>query len=56
MDKSTYKEGQSMSDTAKWFIDHTTNLDATSLSPFQETAIEGIAITIFFLLLIMLFK
>ena len=38
---SKYKDGEHMYDSAEWFIETFTNLDASSLSPFEETTISG---------------
>ena len=53
---SKYVEGKSMTDSGKWIIEHATNLDATSLTPFQETTIEGMAVIIIMLFAVLIFK
>jgi len=56
MDESKYKLGEKMSEFSMQIIDTFTNLDPNSLSPYQETMMQGMGIIITFLILILLFK
>ena len=42
MDESKYKEGENITSFSEWIINNLTNIDISSLTPFQETTIEGI--------------
>jgi hypothetical protein len=51
MDVSKYQPGKGMSDASEWLITNITNIDPASLTPYQETMLEG-SIMIFLLILI----
>ena len=56
MDGSKYQPDEKMNAFSKWIIDNATGLDAQSLSPFQETIINGQAILMIMLFIIIVLK
>jgi len=51
-----YQEGHSMDAITKWVIENMTNLDASSLTAFEETTISGICIIMVLQFVVILFK
>ncbi len=51
---SEYAEGEKIGSLTRWAIDHMTNLEVDSLSPFEETTISGIIILFVFQMIIIL--
>ena len=49
---SKYAEGEEIGYLTRWMIDHMTNLDVDTLSPFEETTISGIIILFVFQMII----
>ena len=56
MDDSKYQPDKSMTESSDWLINHMTNVDPSSLSPYQETMLEGLAVLMVMNFLILLFK
>jgi len=53
---SKYQSGKSMDGLSEWIINNLTNIDPTSLTPYQETMLEGQVVLSIVVFVILLFK
>ncbi len=55
MDNSKYTPGESLNSVGQWLIEHMTNLDPASLTPYQETMVSGSAIIMLLVVIAIVF-